>query len=69
MPSLNTEESASLYNHILIGSMSLHGDWIQEAKLCVGKKSHVLESDKLRLLSKLHHLLNRFALHFSSVKW
>lgn len=32
MPSLNTEESASLYNHILIGSMSLHGDWIQEAK-------------------------------------
>lgn len=26
MPSLNMEESASLYNHILIWSMSLHGD-------------------------------------------
>ena len=37
MTSLNMEESASLYNHILTGNMSLHRDQIQEAEWCVGK--------------------------------
>lgn len=69
MPGLTMGESASFHNYILIWSMSFHRDQGGRDGWWKKKQTHVLESDKLRFIYQLHHLLNRLALIFSSVKW